>query len=76
MAASVKKLAAADIGIGITGIAGPAGATLYKPVGTVFIAINASGRKTCRKFFFRGNRQTVRKNAVRKALKLLCAALR
>lgn len=39
MAECVKKKFHADIGVGITGIAGPAGGSTEKPVGTVFIAI-------------------------------------
>lgn len=40
MAASVRKLAKSDIGIGITGIAGPFGGTPQKPVGLVYIALD------------------------------------
>jgi nicotinamide-nucleotide amidase len=75
MADSVKKLAAADIGIGITGIAGPTGATFNKPVGTVFIAVSGKGRKICKKFYFKATRTSVRKAAGREALKLIIKIL-
>ena len=71
MAKSVRKLAKADFGIGITGMAGPGGGTLYKPVGTVFIAIHSKDKKICKKFNFTGNRITVRNKAALKALELL-----
>lgn len=39
MAAGIRKKADVDIGIGVTGIAGPAGATKTKPIGLVYIAL-------------------------------------
>ena len=40
MAIGVRLLAGADIGIGITGIAGPDGGSAERPVGTVYVSIN------------------------------------
>ncbi|MFA4989601.1 MAG: CinA family protein [Candidatus Omnitrophota bacterium] len=71
MAQNVRKLAQADLGISITGIAGPTGATSRKPVGTVFIALSAKNKTICKKFIFKGNRSSVRKQASLKALLLL-----
>lgn len=71
MAESVRGLARADIGIGITGIAGPGGGSLHKPVGTVFIAIDSRKGKTCKKFSFAGNRNIIREKSALKALELL-----
>lgn len=71
LAQSVRKIAKTDFGIGITGIAGPTGATPDKPVGTVFIAIDSKFRKICKKFNFSGSRITIRKKAALKALGLL-----
>ncbi len=71
MAQSVRILAKTDFGIGITGIAGPTGATAGKPIGTVFIAISAKNKLICRRFQFKGNRLTIRKTAALKALELL-----
>lgn len=42
MARNVREIADADFGIGITGIAGPDGATPEKPLGLVFIALASS----------------------------------
>ena len=70
MAEGVKKLSRADIGIGITGIAGPTGGTKDKPVGTVSIGI--SGKETIVKtFHFKGSRTEIKKRAADEALKML-----
>lgn len=45
MAEGIVKLSGADIGIGITGIAGPGGGTPEKPVGLVYIALS-DGKET------------------------------
>jgi len=71
MAANVRRLVKTDIGIGITGIAGPAGGTRQKPVGTVYIAVAYDGRTVCKKYLFRGNRASIRMQAARSALILL-----
>lgn len=71
MAQSIRRLANSDLGIGITGIAGPGGGTAAKSKGTVFIAVESKDRQTCRKLFFRGSRIYVRKRAAFAALELL-----
>ncbi len=71
MAQAARTLGKSDFGIGITGIAGPKGATPKKPVGTVFIAIDFKSKKLCEKFNFKGSRNNIRKQATLKALKLL-----
>lgn len=71
MAVSIRKLAKTDFGIGITGIAGPTGDTLQKPIGTVFIAISSKNKTICRKFRFSGNRASIRKKAALETLELL-----
>jgi nicotinamide-nucleotide amidase len=71
MAQSARKIAETDLGLGITGIAGPTGATPGKPVGTVFIAVSSSRITLCKKFIFTGNRGQIRKQAALKALEML-----
>lgn len=71
LAKSVRLIAKADFGIGITGIAGPGGGSKEKPVGTVFIAIDTKNKKICKKFNFSGSRAIIRKKASLKALELL-----
>ncbi len=71
MAQNVRKIAGADFGLGITGIAGPTGGTKLKPVGTVYIAIAGRNKTTCTLFHFQGNRSTIRKKSALKSLELL-----
>ena len=75
MARKVRNAAKADFGIGITGIAGPSGGTVQKPVGTVFIAVSSRDKKICQGFNFTGNRTIIRKKAALKALELLYAGI-
>jgi len=71
MARNVKKLSQTDFGIGISGIAGPSGGTVQKPVGTVFIAIASKKSTLCKKNLFTGMRAEIREKAAKKALNLL-----
>jgi PncC family amidohydrolase len=75
MAQAVRKLAKADLGIGITGIAGPIGGTPQKPVGTVFIAVSHKDKTFCKKSHFTGTRASIRKKASLKALELILAKI-
>jgi len=71
MAQAVRRLAGSDFAVGITGIAGPAGDSPGKPVGTVFIAVTGKNRILSKKFLFKGNRLNIRQKAALKALYLL-----
>lgn len=71
MSQKIRKIAKTDFGIGITGIAGPTGATPKKPIGTVFIAVASRNKTISRRFVFKGNREAVRKASAIQALKLL-----
>ncbi len=71
MAQSCRKIAKTDLGLSITGIAGPTGATPDKPLGTVFIAVSSSRITMCNKFIFKGNRGQIRKQAALKSLEML-----
>lgn len=71
MALGVRKLLDADIAVSVTGLAGPGGDGCGHPVGTVYIGY-ADGKKTAVKgFLFTGNRDCVRRQAVRSALELI-----
>ena len=71
MAQKVRRLAKTDFGISITGIAGPSGGTLRKPVGTVFIAVAAKNKTLCKEFHFSGTRSSIRNKSTLEALKLI-----
>ena len=71
MAESVRRCCYSDIGISITGIAGPGGATEKKKVGLVYMAL-ADGKKTItQKHQLFGNRQLIRLRAALRALNML-----
>jgi nicotinamide-nucleotide amidase len=70
MADGVRQRLHADVGVAITGIAGPDGGSAEKPVGTVVIAI--SGDNTAvRTFLFPGDREAVRRFATTAALEMV-----
>lgn len=71
MAAGVRKALNARVGVGITGIAGPSGGSLTKPVGLVYIAFSSEDRLVCYKNVFDGDRSEVKRRAAEKALELL-----
>lgn len=75
MARNVRKSSGADIGLSITGIAGPSGAVKGKPVGLVYIAFSSDGRTFCREFRFRGGREAVKLRSSQAALDLLRVSL-
>ncbi|HKM04656.1 MAG TPA: competence/damage-inducible protein A [Lachnospiraceae bacterium] len=60
-----------DVTISITGIAGPDGGTIEKPVGLVYIGCSVCGRLTVEKFQFNGNRSKIREASVSYACTLL-----
>lgn len=71
MAVGVRQACGADLGLAVTGIAGPDGGTPDKPVGTVYLALaDQDGCETIR-CQFSGDRAAVRQQTVEKGLMLL-----
>lgn len=68
MAEGACKAAKADVGISITGIAGPGGGTDKKPVGLVYIGCHIGNKTFVKECRFSGNRAKVRDNSVAYAL--------
>ena len=76
MAQSVRKLIHADIGVGITGIAGPDGGSTEKPVGLVYIAVADQTHTVVQKNNFHGTRFENKQAAVHKAFAMICDIIR
>ncbi|MDI9409764.1 MAG: nicotinamide-nucleotide amidohydrolase family protein [Candidatus Pacebacteria bacterium] len=72
MAEGGLSLAAADLALAITGIAGPDGGTATKPVGLVYFALARRGKTTViRRRVFNGDRGAIRRQAVHYGLILV-----
>ncbi|HZI79280.1 MAG TPA: competence/damage-inducible protein A [Vicinamibacterales bacterium] len=76
MAEGIRSRAGADLGLGITGIAGPTGGTPEKPVGTVAVALASPDRTAARTFRFFGDRELVKFQASQAALDMVRRYLR
>jgi nicotinamide-nucleotide amidase len=71
MARGAARVAGAQVGVGLTGIAGPDGGTPEKPVGTVFIAVVTPPGDTVRPYRFHGARVAIRERSAQMALELV-----
>ena len=71
MAEGVRKLANADYGISVTGIAGPDGGSPEKPVGTVLVGLADAEQTRVNEYRFIGNRHRIRFASTQAALNLL-----
>ena len=76
MAEGALEKSNTQVAVSITGVAGPGGGTLEKPVGTVWFGWAIEGRKTqTRRYRFRGDRNQIRAQAVEQALVGLLAVI-
>jgi PncC family amidohydrolase len=75
MAEGVRGATDADIGIAVTGIAGPGGGSPEKPVGLVYIGLATTDKTITRRHQFQGDRATVRQKTTEEALRLAIEAL-
>lgn len=71
MAMGAARATNSNVGIAITGLAGPDGGTIDKPVGLVYIGCFLNDKITVKEYHFRGNRQKIREYSVVNALDLL-----
>lgn len=71
MAKNIREIFHTDIGVGVTGIAGPGGGSSIKPVGLVFIAVADKDFVNVEKFNFKGTRIEIKNNAAESALKMI-----
>ncbi len=71
MAENARKIFQSDIGLSITGIAGPSGGTKEKPVGLVYLGLSTEEGTQVWKRDFSGNREEIRRKAVLEILNLL-----
>jgi nicotinamide-nucleotide amidase len=71
MAEGVKRRAATDFGLAVTGVAGPGGGTPEKPVGLVYISLADDAHTEHRRVMLPGDRHLIRWRASQAALDLL-----
>ncbi len=70
MAEAVRRWAGADIGLGVSGIAGPGGGTEAKPVGLTYIALVAPGALLAEQHIFQGDRGQAKQASAEAAIAL------
>ena len=75
MARGVRVATGVDIGVAVTGIAGPGGGSPEKPVGLVYIGLATPEATITREYRFQGDRAAVRQQTSEEALKLALEVL-
>lgn len=75
MSVGARELGGSDIAISVTGIAGPGGGSVQKPVGLVYLCLCTEDGYTEYKDHFTGNRQEVRIQTINTALNMILDAL-
>jgi nicotinamide-nucleotide amidase len=76
MARGVREVFHADVGLSVTGIAGPTGGTPEKPVGTVYFGLATPSEEDVWHYLFRGGREEIKTLAAETALDRLRRALK
>lgn len=71
MAQGVRRLTGADIGVGITGIAGPGGGSPEKPIGLVYVGFSGPLKESVEELRLSGSRETIRLRSISAALDLI-----
>ena len=75
MASGVSERLGSDVGLAVTGVAGPDGGTKEKPVGRVWFALILNGANKTRSIDFLGDREAIRERAAQAALAMLLRTL-
>ena len=76
MAAGIRRTSGADLGLAVTGVAGPGGGTPRKPVGLVYVALARTRGTAVVRCLFSGGRSQVKFQSSQKALDLVRKSLR
>jgi PncC family amidohydrolase len=71
MARGARELVGSDIALSITGVAGPGGGTVAKPVGITFIALSTARNEYVEQHQWSGTRQENREQSAQAALNML-----
>lgn len=71
MADGARAMLSSDLGVGVTGVAGPGGGTDAKPVGLVYVAVSGVGPAVVRRFAWTGDRWSNKRDSARAAIALL-----
>ncbi|MFX1537320.1 MAG: CinA family protein [Promethearchaeota archaeon] len=71
MAKGARQRTKATLAISVTGIAGPGGATLTKPVGLVYLGLSSPEEALFQQFNFTGNRLAIKLQTTQSSLKFL-----
>jgi len=71
LAENIRDICNADIGVGVTGVAGPGGGTEEKPVGLVYVAVTDGRKQEVVQRRFPGDRERIRRWASQQALDLV-----
>lgn len=70
MAKKSLEIVNSDVSIAVTGIAGPTGGSVDKPVGLVWVGIGTKEKIITKKYQFNGNRLEIRQKTTQESLKL------
>jgi PncC family amidohydrolase len=71
MARGIKQVSGSDLGLAVTGIAGPGGGTPEKPVGLVYMCLASDEDVVCEEFRFKGKREEIKFQASDAALEMI-----
>ena len=77
MVKNVSKISKTNMSVSITGIAGPSGGSMRKPVGLVYVGIKKGNRVEVKKYLFKNkSRSYIQRAAVNKSLGLILSFLK